>query len=111
ACRGSARRHGRRLRRASIAGRFLGFPHAELRCSGGKGLMPDMWFESSRGSAPQVSLSFAMAQGLAPDGGLYVPTRMPTIDLKAIPAGATLPEVATLSLAGFFTGDGLRDQL
>ena len=73
--------------------------------------MPVMRFESSRGGAPQVSLSSAMAQGLAPDGGLYVPTRMPTIDREAIPAGAALPEVASSSLAGFFTGDGLRDEL
>ncbi len=46
--------------------------------------MPEMRFASSRGGAPQVSLSHAMAQGLAPDGGLYVPCEMPTIDVQAL---------------------------
>jgi threonine synthase len=73
--------------------------------------MPDMSFESSRGGAPHVSLSSAMAQGLAPDGGLYVPSVMPTIDLKDFPSQASLPEIARLSLAGFFADDGLRDEL
>jgi threonine synthase len=73
--------------------------------------MPEMRFASSRGSAPHVSLSEAMARGLAPDGGLYVPIEMPTIDAPALPAGATLPEIARLALAGFFSGDGLRDEL
>jgi threonine synthase len=73
--------------------------------------MPEMRFASSRGSAPHVSLSQAMAQGLAPDGGLYVPIEMPTIDAQTLPAGATLPEIAQLALAGFFTGDGLSNEL
>jgi threonine synthase len=73
--------------------------------------MPDMRFASSRGGAPLVSLSQAMAQGLAPDGGLYVPSEMPTIDVQALPTRVSLPELARLSLARFFTGDGLRDEL
>jgi threonine synthase len=73
--------------------------------------MPEMRFASSRGSAPHVSLSQAMTQGLAPDGGLYLPIEMPTIDAQAVPAGATLPEIARLALAGFFSGDGLRNEL
>jgi threonine synthase len=73
--------------------------------------MPDMRFASTRGSAPRVSLSQAMIQGLAPDGGLYVPIEMPTIDAQAVPTGAPLPEIARLALAGFFAGDGLREEL
>jgi threonine synthase len=73
--------------------------------------MPEMRFESSRGGAPPVSLSQAMAQGLAPDGGLYVPTEMPTIDLAGLPTSGALPEIARLSLGGFFTGDGLGGEL
>jgi threonine synthase len=73
--------------------------------------MPEMRFASSRGSAPHVSLSQAMAQGLAPDGGLYVPIEMPRIDAQGLPTGATLPEIAQLALAGFFTGDGLGKEL
>ena len=59
--------------------------------------MPEMSFASSRGGAPRVSLSHAMAQGLAPDGGLYVPCEMPTIDVQALPARVSLPEIARLS--------------
>ena len=72
--------------------------------------MPEMSFASSRGGAP-VSLSRAMAQGLAPDGGLYVPCEMPTIDVQALPARSSLPEIARLGLGGFFAADGLRDEL
>jgi threonine synthase len=72
--------------------------------------MPDMRFASSRGRAPPVSLSQAISQGLAPDGGLYVPCEMPAIDVQALSARA-VPEIARLSLAGFFAGDSLRDQL
>ena len=32
---------------------------------------------------PHVTLSEAIRQGLAPDGGLYVPTRLPAIDAAA----------------------------
>jgi threonine synthase len=72
--------------------------------------MPEMRFASSRGGAPQVSLSRALAQGLAPDGGLYVPSEMPTIDAQAL-ARSRLPEIARLGLAGFFARDGLSNEL
>lgn len=39
-----------------------------------------MQFVSTRGQVPPVSFSTAVAQGLAPDGGLYLPQKLP--DLK-----------------------------
>jgi len=72
--------------------------------------MPELRFASSRGGAPLVSLSQAIAQGLAPDGGLYVPTHLPSIDAPVAPT-ATLPQVARASLAGFFAGDPLAPWL
>ncbi len=39
-----------------------------------------MKYSSTRGQAPSVSFSEAVAQGLAPDGGLYLPDQLP--DLK-----------------------------
>jgi len=45
--------------------------------------MSDLRFLSSRGNAPAVTLSEAIQQGLAPDGGLYVPTRLPSVDLAS----------------------------
>ncbi|MGC1522170.1 MAG: threonine synthase [Steroidobacteraceae bacterium] len=72
--------------------------------------MPDISFVSSRGAAPPVSLSDAIAHGLAPDGGLYIPTRLPTVDAAAF-AGARLPDIARGALDGFFAGDRLRPLL
>jgi threonine synthase len=70
-----------------------------------------MKFASSRGGSPPVSVSQALAQGLAPDGGLYVPTVMPTVDAQAFPNALSIPQIARRSLDGFFAGDGLREEL
>jgi threonine synthase len=73
--------------------------------------MPDLKFVSTRGAAPPVSLSEAIVQGLAPDGGLYVPTRLPAVDVAGIGGMSTLPQVARTALAGFFAGDRLQPVL
>src|SRR5271154_1342259 len=73
--------------------------------------MPDLKFVSSRGASPAVSLSEAIAQGLAPDGGLYIPTRLPAVDPAGIAEVSRLPEVARAALAGFFAGDRLQPLL
>jgi threonine synthase len=54
-----------------------------------------------------VSLSEAIAQGLAPDGGLYVPTRLPAVDPGAFGGLSRLPQIARAALHGFFEGDRL----
>jgi threonine synthase len=71
----------------------------------------EMRFESSRGGAPAVSLGEAMRQGLAPDGGLYLPNRMPQVKLADVDAGGGLPGVARAALQGFFAGDPLAPRL
>lgn len=68
-----------------------------------------MNFISTRNAAPAVSLSQAIAAGLAPDGGLYVPARMP--DARTLTPGATLAETATDLLAPLFAGDSLEGEL
>jgi threonine synthase len=73
--------------------------------------MSDLKFVSSRGASPPVSLSGAIAQGLAPDGGLYIPTRLPAVDPAAIAGTSRLPDVARAALEGFFAGDRLQPQL
>ncbi|HME39203.1 MAG TPA: threonine synthase [Steroidobacteraceae bacterium] len=73
--------------------------------------MSDMQFVSSRGAAPALSLSEAIATGLAPDGGLYIPTRLPTVDPAAFKGLSRLPEIARGALDGFFAGDRLRPAL
>jgi threonine synthase len=73
--------------------------------------MAGLKFASSRGGATPVSLSDAIAQGLAPDGGLYIPTQLPTLDAKAFASLSGLPQIARAALAEFFAGDGLQDAL
>ncbi len=73
--------------------------------------MSDLKFVSSRGSAPPVSLSEAIAQGLAPDGGLYVPTRLPAVEAGAFAGLSRLAQIARAALAGFFEGDRLLPAL
>jgi threonine synthase len=73
--------------------------------------MSDLKFVSSRGGAPPVGLSEAIAQGLAPDGGLYIPTRLPSVDPAGFAGASRLPDIARLALGGFFAGDRLRPAL
>jgi threonine synthase len=73
--------------------------------------MTGLRFESSRGNAPSVSLSQAIAQGLATGGGLYVPSKLPLIDAKDFPSQASLPDLARAALAGLFEGDALAQEL
>lgn len=68
-----------------------------------------MKFTSTRGQAPQVGIDDALAAGLAPDGGLYVPITIPQVAMKK--AGETLAETASELLAPYFEGSRLADQL
>jgi threonine synthase len=73
--------------------------------------MSDLRFVSTRGAAPSVTLAAAIAQGLAPDGGLYVPDRLPAVDAATFASPKSLPEIARMALAGFFEGDRLAPAL
>ena len=68
-----------------------------------------MNFISTRNNAPAASLSQAIAAGLAPDGGLYVPEAMPAP--RKLEAGADLADTATQLIAPFFEGDALASAL
>jgi threonine synthase len=77
----------------------------------GERLMAELRYLSSRGGAPGVTLTQAIRQGLAPDGGLYVPTRLPDVDVEAVARRTHLPDIAQSALDGFFHGDPLEPQL
>lgn len=68
-------------------------------------------YVSTRGLAPAASLSDAIAAGLVPDGGLYVPEHLPTIDPAAFDPHGDLAATAATLLAPFFAGDALADAL
>ena len=69
-----------------------------------------MRFVSTRGSE-QVSLSTAISQGLAADGGLFVPTIWPATSALALTGAEPLAMVAEKFLAPFASGDRLADEL
>ena len=70
-----------------------------------------MLFASTRGSAPPLGLAEALVQGLAPDGGLYVPTDWPALAPRDFDGAASLPEVAERLLAPFAAGGPLAAQM
>ncbi|MFA7129587.1 MAG: threonine synthase [Sphaerochaeta sp.] len=70
-----------------------------------------MQFVSTRNKAPKVSASEAILQGLAPDGGLYVPESFPSLEYLNIHEISSYPELAYEVLAPFFKGDVLEDDL
>ncbi|UGB37959.1 threonine synthase [Frateuria soli] len=73
--------------------------------------MSELRYPSTRGQAPAATLSEAIAAGLAPDGGLYVPERLPSIQSAAFDPDGDLAATATTLLAPFFAGDPLGDAL
>jgi threonine synthase len=70
-----------------------------------------MRFVSSRGQSPAVSFGAALTQGLAPDGGLYMPEAWPSIPLAAYNGVSSLPDVATVMLKPFVEGDAIAREI
>ena len=70
-----------------------------------------MRFVSTRGKAAPAGLSEAIAAGLAPDGGLYVPEKLPKLALADFDGATTLPQIATVLLRPFFADDALASEL
>ena len=68
-------------------------------------------YRSTRDANSSVSISAAITAGLAPDGGLYVPDALPSLDLHAFDPDGSLADTAATLLAPFFAGDALADEL
>jgi threonine synthase len=67
-----------------------------------------MRYLSTRGQAPEVSFAEALLNGLAPDGGLYLPVSWPTLDAPAFKDAGALPYAATAQrVLTLFVGDSL----
>ena len=62
---------------------------------------------STRGLAPAVAIADAIAAGLAPDGGLYMPERWPTFAVSDFDGAISTADVATILLQPFFAGGAL----
>ncbi|RST29530.1 threonine synthase [Sphingomonas ginkgonis] len=70
-----------------------------------------MKFVSTRGSAPPATLSQAIRHGAAPDGGLYMPERIPAPDWSRLDPDVPLAAFAAEFLKPWFAGDALESEL
>jgi threonine synthase len=70
-----------------------------------------MKFISTRGRAPATTLSEALRNGAAPDGGLYVLAELPEVDAAGLDADAPLAGFAASLLQPFFLHDELEPHL
>lgn len=70
-----------------------------------------MHYISTRDSTHQASLSEAIARGIAPDGGLYVPGDFPHFATRHFDGLTELPEIGERLLTPFAEGDPLAAEL
>ena len=70
-----------------------------------------MRFRSTRDAQLTAGFGEALAQGLAPDGGLYVPTEWPRTQAGAFGARESLGGIGAKLLAPFAAGDPLEPSL
>ena len=69
-----------------------------------------MQYFSTRGAGP-VTLDDALRLGIAEDGGLFLPERLPRFEVAEFDGADTIPAVAHVLLAPFFGGSTLEDEL
>lgn len=70
-----------------------------------------MKYASTRGPERNASLSEALSEGLAPDGGLYVPRAIPAVDVRGLDGRRPLAKLAASVLVPYFEGDALAPRL
>jgi threonine synthase len=70
-----------------------------------------MLYVSTRNKERPVSASEAILQGLASDGGLFVPQHFPLIPMAALEGATSYAELAYEVLAPFFVDDELQNHL
>lgn len=69
-----------------------------------------MRYLSTRGTEC-VSLDAALVNGIAPDGGLYMPEQLPTFSVSDFDAATEIPDVAEVLLSPFFEGSALAGDI
>lgn len=65
---------------------------------------------STRGAGP-ASLDEALRRGIASDGGLFLPERLPEFTIKDFDSADSIPEVARVLLQPFFAGSELEGDI
>lgn len=66
---------------------------------------------STRGLSPAIPLYQAIINGIAPDGGLYLPQRLPNIDCATLLKSGSFQEAAWHGMSPFFQDDLLAEKL
>ena len=66
---------------------------------------------STRGQSPAIPLHQAIIEGIAPDGGLYLPEHIPQLNLAALLASETYQQAALQAMSPFFVDDLLAEKL
>jgi threonine synthase len=67
-----------------------------------------MNYLSTRGHAPEASFAEALLNGLAPDGGLYMPAAWPALSAQDLAGAATRPYAATAEqVLALYAGESL----
>lgn len=70
-----------------------------------------MEFRSTRGGSSAVGFGAALREGLAPDGGLYVPITWPDRRAEVVDAPSDLAGIGQWLIAPFAAGDALAPEL
>ncbi|HEX2585757.1 MAG TPA: threonine synthase [Steroidobacteraceae bacterium] len=70
-----------------------------------------MLFHSTRNSEHRVGLSAAIAQGIAPDGGLFVPDSLPSFTPKDFDGLTEMADIAVKLIKPFAAGDAIESSL
>src|SRR5262245_28327242 len=70
-----------------------------------------MRFASTRKGAPEVGFSEALINGIAPDGGLYVPQSWPQLSPDDFGHEGSLPGIGRTLISPFAAGDRLEGAL
>src|SRR5918994_2783105 len=70
-----------------------------------------MHYISTRNADHPVTLGEAIARGIAPDGGLYVPQEFPHFTTRQFDTDSELPQIAARLLEPFAVGDPLAAEL
>jgi threonine synthase len=70
-----------------------------------------MHYISTRNPAHRVTLSQAIAQGIAPDGGLYIPDPFPHFVAHQFSDVYDMPEIGERLLSAFAEGDPLQAEI
>ena len=74
-------------------------------------MIEPLLYLSTRGKSSAATIGGAIAAGLAPDGGLYVPEALPRLGPDAFDPHGSLADTAATLLAPFFAGDPLAAEL